>query len=107
MRLRTRLILTMVQADHHANLFMIYLLWARGPIQRPFQTAPQFCSLLFLQLPQSSRDILMVSLDHSIYFHNPRAFRADEWMLSEIESPWAGEGPGMPGDCGSKLSGPG
>jgi hypothetical protein len=24
---------------------------------------------------------MMVSLDHSIYFHNPRAFRADEWML--------------------------
>jgi hypothetical protein len=35
------------------ELFMIYLLWARGPIQRPFQTAPQFCSLLFLQLPQT------------------------------------------------------
>ncbi|KAF3026146.1 hypothetical protein E8E15_007563 [Penicillium rubens] len=38
---------------------------------------------------------MMVSLDHSIYFHNPRAFRADEWMLSEIESPWAGEGRGL------------
>ncbi|CAG8908680.1 unnamed protein product [Penicillium egyptiacum] len=38
---------------------------------------------------------MMVSLDHSIYFHNPQAFRADEWMLSEIESPWAGEGRGL------------
>lgn len=38
---------------------------------------------------------MMVSLDHSIYFHNPRAFRADEWMLTEMESPWAGEGRGL------------
>lgn len=38
---------------------------------------------------------MMVSLDHSIYFHNPRAFRADEWMLIEMESPWAGEGRGL------------
>lgn len=38
---------------------------------------------------------MMVSLDHSIYFHNPRAFRADEWMLSELESPWAGDGRGL------------
>ncbi|EAU39481.1 conserved hypothetical protein [Aspergillus terreus NIH2624] len=38
---------------------------------------------------------MMVSLDHSIYFHNPWAFRSDEWMLTEIESPWAGEGRGL------------
>lgn len=38
---------------------------------------------------------MMVSLDHSIYFHNPRAFRADDWMLIEMESPWAGEGRGL------------
>ncbi|KAJ5813295.1 uncharacterized protein N7503_000045 [Penicillium pulvis] len=38
---------------------------------------------------------MMVSLDHSIYFHNPLAFRADEWMLVETESPWAGEGRGL------------
>lgn len=33
---------------------------------------------------------MMVSLDHTIYFHNPCLFRADEWMLMEMESPWAG-----------------
>ncbi|KAL3482021.1 thioesterase-like superfamily-domain-containing protein [Aspergillus californicus] len=38
---------------------------------------------------------MMVSLDHSIYFHNPWTFRADEWMLTEMESPWAGEGRGL------------
>lgn len=38
---------------------------------------------------------MMVSLDHSVYFHNPWAFRADEWMLTEMESPWAGEGRGL------------
>ncbi|KAH7055842.1 thioesterase-like superfamily-domain-containing protein [Macrophomina phaseolina] len=38
---------------------------------------------------------MMVSLDHTIYFHNPREFRADEWMFSEMESPWAGDGRGL------------
>lgn len=38
---------------------------------------------------------MMVSLDHSIFFHNPRKFRADEWMLMEMNSPWAGEGRGL------------
>ncbi|KAL1302704.1 hypothetical protein AAFC00_003064 [Neodothiora populina] len=38
---------------------------------------------------------MMVSLDHTIYFHNPRDFRADDWMLSEMESPWAGDGRGL------------
>ncbi|KAK4934348.1 acyl-CoA thioesterase [Elasticomyces elasticus] len=38
---------------------------------------------------------MMVSLDHSIWFHNPRAFRAFEWMLTEMETPWAGDGRGL------------
>ena len=38
---------------------------------------------------------MMVSLDHTIFFHNPRHFRADEWMLAEVESPWAGDGRGL------------
>ncbi|SPQ19098.1 ae3be18e-8153-42fc-ab5c-bcd657f27521 [Thermothielavioides terrestris] len=38
---------------------------------------------------------MMVSLDHTIYFHEPRKVRADEWMLSEMESPWAGDGRGV------------
>jgi acyl-CoA thioesterase 8 len=38
---------------------------------------------------------MMVSLDHSIYFHEPRAFRADEWVFTEMESPWAGDGRGV------------
>ncbi|KAI9669476.1 MAG: hypothetical protein M1829_005065 [Trizodia sp. TS-e1964] len=38
---------------------------------------------------------IMVSLDHSIYFHSPRDFRADEWLFAEIESPWAGDGRGL------------
>lgn len=32
----------------------------------------------------------MASLDHSMWFHNP--FRADEWMLYEIECPQCGAG---------------
>lgn len=38
---------------------------------------------------------MMVSLDHSIYFHEPRKVRADEWMLSDMESPWAGDERGV------------
>lgn len=38
---------------------------------------------------------MMVSLDHSIYFHRPRDFRADDWMFTEMESPWAGDGRGL------------
>ncbi|KAK2780549.1 acyl-CoA thioesterase II [Colletotrichum kahawae] len=38
---------------------------------------------------------MMVSLDHSIYFHEPRRVRADEWMFTEMESPWAGDGRGV------------
>lgn len=38
---------------------------------------------------------MMVSLDHTIYFHNPRSFRADEWLFTEMESPWAGDGRGL------------
>lgn len=37
---------------------------------------------------------MMVSLDHSIFFHNPRGVRADDWLLAEAETPWAGDGRG-------------
>lgn len=40
---------------------------------------------------------MLVSLDHSIYFHEPRRVRADEWLFSEMESPWAGEERGVVG----------
>ena len=38
---------------------------------------------------------MMVSLDHTIYFHAPRDFRADEWLFAENNSPWAGDGRGL------------
>jgi acyl-CoA thioesterase 8 len=38
---------------------------------------------------------MMVSLDHTIYFHNPRSFRADEWIFTEMETPWSGDGRGL------------
>lgn len=37
---------------------------------------------------------MMVSLDHTIYFHRPRDFAADDWLLSEMDTPWAGDGRG-------------
>lgn len=38
---------------------------------------------------------MMVSLDHSIYFHEPGRIKADEWMFVDMESPWAGNGRGV------------
>lgn len=38
---------------------------------------------------------MMVSLDHTIYFHDPRGLKADEWIFTEMESPWSGEGRGL------------
>ncbi|KAF5589696.1 acyl thiolesterase [Fusarium pseudocircinatum] len=38
------------------------------------------------------RMAMAASLDHSIYFHEPLRTKADEWMISEMESPWAGHG---------------
>ncbi|KAF4961208.1 hypothetical protein FGADI_445 [Fusarium gaditjirri] len=35
---------------------------------------------------------MTTSLDHSIYFHEPLRTKADEWMVSEMESPWAAHG---------------
>lgn len=38
---------------------------------------------------------MMVSLNHSIFFHRPREVVADDWLLAENESPWSGEGRGL------------
>lgn len=43
----------------------------------------------------TSQISMMVSLDHTIFFHEPRGFRADEWMFTECESPWSGDGRGV------------
>lgn len=37
----------------------------------------------------------MVSLSHTIYFHNQRAVRADDWLLAEMDTPWAGDDRGL------------
>lgn len=38
---------------------------------------------------------MVVSLDHSIYFHEPRRIKADDWMFCEMETPWSGDGRGV------------
>ncbi|CEN59926.1 hypothetical protein ASPCAL02367 [Aspergillus calidoustus] len=38
---------------------------------------------------------MLVSLNHSIFFHNHRYIRADEWLLSEMQNPWTGEERGV------------
>lgn len=44
---------------------------------------------------QSPRVGMMVSLDHTIYFHQPRKFKADEWLLTEVKTDWAANGRGL------------
>lgn len=36
---------------------------------------------------------MMVSLDHTIYFHKPP--KADEWLMHCVESPWTGDDRGL------------
>lgn len=50
-----------------------------------------------LTIPHKSKPVvgMMVSLDHSIYFHRPREVVADDWLLAENQSPWTGEGRGL------------
>lgn len=49
-----------------------------------------------LQNSRAQREVgMMVSLDHTIYFHEPKRFRADEWILTEMESPWSGHTRGL------------
>ncbi|KAF4124484.1 Acyl-CoA thioesterase [Geosmithia morbida] len=38
---------------------------------------------------------MIVSLDHSIYFHEPRRVMADQWMFCEMETPWSGQQRGV------------
>ena len=40
-----------------------------------------------------SRKMQVTSLDHAMYFHRP--FRMDDWLLYDIESPWAGGARGL------------
>ncbi|KAK5806142.1 hypothetical protein VI817_000400 [Penicillium citrinum] len=59
-------------------------------IQRPhLETHKEKCE------KNISRVSMMVSLDHTIYFHNMENLRADEWLLSEVRSSWAGDGRGL------------
>ncbi|KAJ5502772.1 Chromate transporter [Penicillium fimorum] len=38
---------------------------------------------------QSHRVGMMVSLDHTIYFHQAKQLKADEWLLTEVKTDWA------------------
>ena len=39
-------------------------------------------------------ELMMASLDHAMWFHDPEV-RADEWLLFDIYSPWAGAARGL------------
>jgi hypothetical protein len=43
------------------------------------------------EIEEKSVDFV-VSLNHIMYFHRPRAFKVDEWMFTETEVPWTSGG---------------
>ena len=47
------------------------------------------------ETPQGASIGMMVSLDHTIFFHRPREVKADEWTFSEMQTPWSGQGRGL------------
>ena len=48
------------------------------------------------RLGRVDREVSMLAtLSHIVYFHDAAAVRADDWLLSEVQSPWAGEGRGL------------
>lgn len=47
------------------------------------------------ETPEGAQVGMMVSLDHTIYFHRPREVKADEWMCTEMQTPWSGQGRGL------------
>ncbi|MCI4390365.1 hypothetical protein PGIGA_G00121690 [Pangasianodon gigas] len=51
-----------------------------------------FLGTTMMPYPQY-RTQFLASLDHTMWFHNK--FRADQWMLYECESPWAGGSRGL------------
>ncbi|KAK6540222.1 hypothetical protein TWF694_009038 [Orbilia ellipsospora] len=76
---------------------------AKGTIGAPAGSAPHFEALAYvsdswflgtiLRAHKTASVGMMVSLDHTIYFHAP--FRADEWMFLESDTPWAGDQRGL------------
>jgi acyl-CoA thioesterase 8 len=44
---------------------------------------------------QPRRVSMMVTINHTMYFHAPTKIKADEWMLMELSSHWSGSGRGI------------
>jgi len=74
----------------------IHGLWRHwSPDRKPKEKAKGISGAELTKKERKAKLGMMVSLDHSIYFHQPRKFRADEWMFTEMSSPWSGDGRGV------------
>lgn len=80
-----------------------YWMRAKGPIQE-HKVHSHLAALAFLtdayllgvvmkvQDDANYEDLgVVVSLNHTVHFHEPKAVRADQWMSSERESPLTGK----------------
>lgn len=81
--------------------------WMRSTEPLPTQPIFHYCALAFASdlgllatalLPHKAtlfdNTMFAASVDHAIWFHNA-TFRADEWLLCESYSPWAGSSRGF------------
>lgn len=68
-------------ADHVALLAFMSDYWLVGCVGAAHVT------------PAVKHSFAMASLNHSLWFHAP--VRADQWLLFQTESPWAGQGRGL------------
>jgi acyl-CoA thioesterase-2 len=80
--------------------------WIRSASPLPDDPLTQISALAYLSdyflvatallkhpTPMKSKDVMMASLDHAMWFHSPP--RADEWILVEAVSPFAGGARGL------------
>jgi acyl-CoA thioesterase-2 len=86
---------------------LAWVAWRDGPALQPLADTPaehaaavgfmsdlQFLWAAFWPHARSHEVAMLTSLDHAIYWHAPGA-RASEWLLFQIESPFAGAERGL------------
>lgn len=97
------------QSDNATEKRILYWMRAKGPIRENEKLLEtQLAALAYLSdayllaaITEVGNDPdwetveMAASLVHTVHFHEPKAVRADQWMCSERESPWAGNDRGL------------
>lgn len=87
------------QTELHPRLASQQRVWMRYRTPLPDDHATHVCTLAYMSdmmllgsalVPHRNAKVQMASLDHAMWFFKP--FRADEWLLYDQVSPFAGSG---------------